>query len=53
MVDEAAITRLRGFNRRYFHWLFKIQRDSVEEMQHVDLLKVGHGETMMMEPRPL
>src|ERR1035438_3461923 len=30
MLRKSAITSLRGFNRRYYDWLFKIQGRSVE-----------------------
>jgi hypothetical protein len=43
MLENAAITRLRGFNRRYFHWLFKIEGDTLVEMQHKDMVEVGKG----------
>jgi hypothetical protein len=49
MLDRAAITRLRGFNRRYFHWLFKVQGDMLVEIQHVEMLEVGRGSTKMLE----
>jgi hypothetical protein len=49
MLEKAAITRIRGFNRRYFHWLFKIQGDTLVEMQRVDIVEVGKGKTRMLE----
>ncbi len=52
MLGRACITSLRGFNRRYYHWIFKVQGDTLVEIQRADLLevgKVGKGKTRMME----
>lgn len=49
MVEHAAITSVRGFNRRYFHWLFNMKGDSLLDMQHFHLLETGHGTTKMLE----
>jgi hypothetical protein len=49
MLKLAAITSLRGFNRRYFHWLFKLQGDALVDMQHVQMSEVGRGDTCMLE----
>ena len=49
MLKNAAITSLRGFNRRYFHWLFKIKGDTLVEMQYADVREIGKGQTRMME----
>jgi len=49
MLYYAAITRLRGFNRRYFHWLFLVKNDVLLDMQHVELTQVGRGHTKMLE----
>lgn len=43
MLNRAAITSLRGFNRRYFHWVFKVHEDTVESMQSADMVEVGRG----------
>jgi len=50
MVDRAAITSLRGCNRRYFHWLFRLSGDKLEDMQLAQLVELGDGEESMNEP---
>jgi hypothetical protein len=49
MLDSAAITSVRGFNRRYFHWLFKVSGDVLVDMQHEKHLETGKGDTVMFE----
>lgn len=49
MIDHAARTQIRGCNRRYFHWVFKIENEAVEDMQLAQLKQEGHGETSMLE----
>ena len=49
MLKKAAITRLRGFNRRYFHWIFKTECDVLVAMQHVEIIEIGNGDTRMLE----
>ncbi|MGO9008835.1 MAG: hypothetical protein ACLQPN_01935 [Bryobacteraceae bacterium] len=49
MLENAAITRLRGFNLRYFHWLFKVEGDVLVAMQQVQIREVGTGSTRMLE----
>src|ERR1035441_10535513 len=49
MLKRAAITRLRGFNRRYFHWIFKTEGDVLVAMQHVEIIEIGNGNTRMLE----
>lgn len=49
MLRLAVNTRVRGFNKRYCHWIFKVNGDHLEEMQWVDLLEVGKGKTKMLE----
>ena len=49
MLRKSAITRLRGFNRRYYDWLFKIQGRSVEIMQAAEMREVGRGKDHMVE----
>jgi hypothetical protein len=49
MVENSAITRVRGFNRRYFHWLFSVQGDSLLAMQRFEYAKVGKGDSFMYE----
>jgi hypothetical protein len=50
MIRLSARSSLRaGFNRRYFHWLFKIQGDRLEDMQYADIVTVGTGTTQMSE----
>lgn len=43
MLNHSAITSLGGFNRRYYHWLFKIVGKSLEDMRYAKLVEVGHG----------
>jgi len=40
MLDSASLTRVRGANRRYFHWLFRVEGDEVLWMQYFDLVEV-------------
>ena len=49
MLRKSAITSLRGFNRRYYDWLFKIQGRSVEIMQAAEMREVGRGKDHMVE----
>lgn len=52
MVKRAAISRdssNEGFNKRYFHWLFRIKGDLLEDMRYVNLVEVGHGESSVFE----
>lgn len=36
MVSHAAITSLRGFNRRYHHWLFLVRGAELQRMELAD-----------------
>jgi hypothetical protein len=49
MLDKAAITSMRGFNRRYYQWLFKIEGGTVVEMQRAGVVEVGRGTSKMSE----
>jgi hypothetical protein len=49
MLQDAVITSVRGFNMRYFHWLFRMQGDNLEAMEYADLPSVGKGVTKMLE----
>ena len=49
MLNEVAFTSIRGCNRRYFQWLFRVQGDVLLDMQRVDLVEVGHGTNRMTE----
>lgn len=51
MLDELAFTSLRGCNRRYFQWIFKLSSDGklLEDMQRLDLVEVGLGQNRMLE----
>jgi hypothetical protein len=49
MLESAAITRLRGFNRRYYHWLFRVNGDMLVRMEHLEMVTVGKGTTKMLE----
>lgn len=40
MVTKAAITSVRGFNRRYFQWLFKVKDGVVERMEPAEVVEV-------------
>jgi len=41
MLDKAAITSIRGFNRRYFHWLFLMQGNVLKKMEHAQMTEIG------------
>ena len=45
MLDEVAFTSIRGCNRRYFQWLFKIDGNMLQDMQRLDLVEIGRGGT--------
>jgi hypothetical protein len=59
MVSHSSFTSLRGFNRRYFHWLLSVEGDNglreicevkyVSNMQLADYVEVGKGVDHMME----
>lgn len=49
MLGELAFTSLRGCNRRYFQWLFRVEGDVVLDMQRLDLVEVGRGRDRMLE----
>jgi hypothetical protein len=49
MLRESCITRIRGANQRYFHWLFRVEGGSLKWMQHADVMEVGDGQTRMLE----
>jgi len=49
MLSEACITRLRGFNLRYFRWLFKVEGDELVSMQQVQVRETGSGDSRQME----
>lgn len=49
MLKHAAITSLRGFNRRFHHWLFKVQGSALVDMQYAEVVEVGSGDVRVME----
>lgn len=49
MLEEVAFTSLRGCNRRYFQWLFKVDGNQLQDMQRVDVVEVGRGKDRMLE----
>lgn len=49
MLDSVAFTSLRGCNRRYFQWLFRIDGNQLQDMQRVELVEVGRGRDRMLE----
>ena len=49
MLIRAAITSVRGFNRRFHQWLFSLNNSTVEDMQCVDMVQTGHGSERMQE----
>jgi len=49
MLDELAFTSIRGCNRRYFQWLFRIDGNQLQDMQRLDLVEIGRGENRMLE----
>lgn len=49
MLSQAAITRERGFNRRFHHWLFRVKDGVVERMEYFDLPRFGSGPEIMRE----
>jgi hypothetical protein len=48
MLSHAALYRLDGFNRRYYHWLFRLSGRLVEAMATVDVVEVGRGKESKM-----
>lgn len=49
MLDHAAITSIRNCNRRYHHWVFRVEKNVLEDMQLFDIVELGEGEQAMME----
>lgn len=49
MLDEVAFTSIRGCNRRYFQWLFRIEGNVLQDMQRLDVIEVGKGRDRMLE----
>ena len=49
MVQHAAITSLRRCNRRYFHWVFLLVGENLQDMQYADVVMDGRGENRMLE----
>lgn len=49
MLSEAAITSQRGYNRRYFEWLFVYKNDEVEKMIRQKTIILGRGEYVQYE----
>lgn len=49
MLDEVAFTSIRGCNRRYFQWLFRIEGNLLQDMQRLELVEVGRGRDRMLE----
>lgn len=51
MMADWAFTSVRGFNRRYFQWLFLFseRENALMGMQHMDLIEIGQGQNRMLE----
>lgn len=51
MLDELAFTSIRGCNRRYFQWLFRMSHDGtmLQDMQRMDVVEIGKGQNRMLE----
>jgi hypothetical protein len=49
MLRLAAITSREGCNRRYHHWLFRVNGDEVSDMRTEWTLKVGRGKDRVTE----
>ena len=49
MVEKAAITSVRGFNRRYHQWLFLVKNGVLLKMEGVEVAGVGFGDDSMEE----
>ena len=49
MLARSAITSMRGFNRRFHHWLFKVCGREVEAMVSSSVVVVGRGKEQMSE----
>lgn len=49
MLDAVAFTSIRGCNRRYFQWLFRIKDNILLDMQRLDLTEIGRGDNRMLE----
>jgi hypothetical protein len=49
MLSKAAITSLLGYSRRYHHWLFKFEGDTVTDMVGDEVSIVGRGGLRMQE----
>jgi hypothetical protein len=48
MLNRAALYRSDGFNRRYYHWVFKVTGRTVEAMATVEVVEVGRGRDSKM-----
>jgi len=49
MVRHAAKASVRGFNRRYFHWIFQIEGEYLSDMQHSIITEIGTGDSKINE----
>lgn len=49
MLDSVAFTSIRGCNRRYFQWLFRVTGNVLSDMQRVDVVEIGRGRDRMLE----
>lgn len=49
MLQLAAKTSLRGMNRRYHHWLFRVDGNQLQDMQRTDMVTFGAGNEQVLE----
>jgi hypothetical protein len=54
MVEHAALSSgTEGFNRRYHHWLFRVETDGsdtvVRDMRYAESVRVGQGQHQQSE----
>lgn len=49
MLEAVAFTSIRGCNRRYFQWLFRLDGNQLQDMQRLELVEIGRGRDRMLE----
>jgi hypothetical protein len=55
MIFRSALTRERGFNRKFYDWLFKVKVEiredttTVQKMVLAQQIEIGHGPHYMEE----
>lgn len=49
MLNRLAVIRGPGYNRRFHHWVFLIEGETVVSMQRLLPLEVGEGDSSVRE----